>query len=90
MAMMLRVEARALPMICPLHCPEHPNQPTGPVIHSLCLDRAEKTRELLVQFMSIGGYSWNTLAAVTNLCRVKVRGGSFSPASRRNASGSTS
>jgi hypothetical protein len=42
------------------------------------------------QFMSNGGYSRNTLAAVTILCFVTVRGGRVSPASRRRASGSTS
>ena len=42
------------------------------------------------QFMSNGGYSRNTLAAVTRMCCVTVRGGSVSPASRRRASGSTS
>jgi hypothetical protein len=42
------------------------------------------------QFISNGGYSRNTLAAVTRMCCVTVRGGSFSPVSRRRASGSTS
>jgi hypothetical protein len=42
------------------------------------------------QFISNGGYSRNTLAAVTKMCCVTVRGGSVSPASRRKASGSTS
>ena len=42
------------------------------------------------QFMSNGGYSRNTLAAVIKMCCVTVRGASVSPASRRKASGSTS
>ena len=42
------------------------------------------------QFMSNGGYSRNTLAAVTSICFVTVRGGRVSPASIRSASGSTS
>jgi hypothetical protein len=42
------------------------------------------------QFMSNGGYSRNTLAAVIKICCVTVRGASVSPASRRKASGSTS
>ena len=42
------------------------------------------------QFISNGGYSRNTLAAVTKVCFVAVRGGSVSPASRRKASGNTS
>ena len=42
------------------------------------------------QFISIGGYSRNTLAAVTRIWCVTVRGGRVSPASSRRASGSTS
>jgi hypothetical protein len=41
------------------------------------------------QFISIGGYSRNTLAAVTRVWCVTVRGGSVSPASKRKASGNT-
>ena len=44
----------------------------------------------LRQFISIGGYSWNTFAPVTRICWVYVRGGTVCPFSIRSASGSTS
>jgi hypothetical protein len=49
-----------------------------------------RSRRASGQFISIGGYSWKTLAPVTRTCWVNVRLGTASPFNIRSASGNTS